>query len=70
MIHSYAISMHSEVTELELMNVVFPHPTRSELLQESVMSAFSRAIHFQTSFSTAAFLLSTSFYPNSAPEQN
>jgi dihydrolipoamide dehydrogenase len=32
--------------ELELMDAVFPHPTLSEAMHESVPSAYDRAIHF------------------------
>lgn len=35
-----------ESTEAELMATVFPHPTQSEALHESVLDAFDRALHF------------------------
>ena len=35
-----------ETTEKELMQTVFAHPTLSEMMHESVLSAYGRAIHF------------------------
>ena len=35
-----------ETTEAELMEAVFPHPTLSEMMHESVLDAYGRAIHF------------------------
>ena len=46
MIQGYAIAMALETTEAELMHTVFPHPTISEAMQESVLDAFDKAIHF------------------------
>jgi dihydrolipoamide dehydrogenase len=34
-----------ETTEAELMATVFPHPTLSEMLHESVLAAYGRALH-------------------------
>jgi dihydrolipoamide dehydrogenase len=34
-----------EATEAELMQNVYPHPTLSETLHESVLAAFDRVIH-------------------------
>ena len=34
-----------ETTEAELMQAVFPHPTISESMHESVLEAFDRALH-------------------------
>ena len=34
-----------ETTEIELMKTVFAHPTLSETLHESVLSAYDKAIH-------------------------
>ncbi len=45
LIHSSALAKHLECTEEELLNVVFPHPTLSEILQESVANAFGISIH-------------------------
>ena len=46
LIQGYAIARTLEATEAELMQTVFPHPTLSEAMQESVLDAFDRAIHF------------------------
>jgi len=37
--------MNLETTEDELINAVFPHPTVSETMHESVLAAYGRAIH-------------------------
>ncbi|AHC73628.1 dihydrolipoyl dehydrogenase [Candidatus Endolissoclinum faulkneri L5] len=46
LIHSYGIAMNLETTETELMHTIFPHPTLSEMIHESILHAYSRAIHF------------------------
>ena len=45
LIQGYAVAMTLETTEAELMETVFPHPTLSEMLHESVLDAYGRAIH-------------------------
>ena len=45
LIQGYAIAMTLETTEAELMHTVFPHPTLSEMMHESVLAAYGRAIH-------------------------
>ncbi|MEO6339483.1 MAG: dihydrolipoyl dehydrogenase [Caulobacteraceae bacterium] len=45
MIQGYALAMTLEATEAELMATVFPHPTMSEAMHESVLDAYGRAIH-------------------------
>ncbi len=45
MIQGYAIARHLETTESELMATIFPHPTLSEAMHESVLAAYGRAIH-------------------------
>lgn len=45
MIQGYAITMQMEGTEAELMHTVFPHPTLSEMMHESVLDAYGRAVH-------------------------
>jgi dihydrolipoamide dehydrogenase len=37
--------MQLETTEEDLMHTVFPHPTLSETMHESVLDAFGRVIH-------------------------
>ena len=34
-----------ETTEAELMSTLFPHPTLSEMMHESVLDAYGRALH-------------------------
>ncbi len=46
MIQGYVIARQLETTEEDLMHTVFPHPTLSEMMHESVLDAFGRAIHF------------------------
>jgi dihydrolipoamide dehydrogenase len=46
LIQGYVIARQLETTEAELMETVFPHPTLSEMMHESVLDAYGRAIHF------------------------
>ncbi len=45
LIQGYAVAMQAEVTERELMETVFPHPTLSEMMHEAVLDAYGRVIH-------------------------
>jgi dihydrolipoamide dehydrogenase len=45
LIQGYAVAMTLETTEAELMETVFPHPTLSEMMYESVLDAYDRGIH-------------------------
>ena len=45
LIQGFVIAMNLETTEEELIHSVFPHPTLSEMMHESVMAAYGRAIH-------------------------
>jgi dihydrolipoamide dehydrogenase len=45
MIQGYTVARTLETTETELMHTVFPHPTVSEAMHESVLDAFGRVIH-------------------------
>jgi dihydrolipoamide dehydrogenase len=45
LIQGFVIAMNCETTEEELMNSIFPHPTLSEMMHESVLDAYGRAIH-------------------------
>ncbi len=45
LIQGYAVAMTGELTEAELMETVFPHPTLSEMMHEAVLDAYDRAIH-------------------------
>lgn len=46
MIQGFGIAKTLETTEADLMHTVFPHPTLSEMMHESVLDAWGRAIHF------------------------
>ncbi|MGE0659676.1 MAG: dihydrolipoyl dehydrogenase, partial [Reyranellaceae bacterium] len=46
LIQGYSIARTLESTEAELMQSVFPHPTLSEMMHESVLDAYGRALHF------------------------
>jgi dihydrolipoamide dehydrogenase len=45
LIQGFAIGKTLETTEAELMATIFPHPTLSEMMHESVLDAFGRALH-------------------------
>ena len=45
LIQGYGIAKTLEGTELDLMHTVFPHPTLSEMMHESVLDAFGKVIH-------------------------
>jgi dihydrolipoamide dehydrogenase len=44
-IQGFVIAMNCETTEAELINSIFPHPTLSETMHESVLDAYGRVIH-------------------------
>ncbi|HIJ62157.1 MAG TPA: dihydrolipoyl dehydrogenase [Rhodospirillaceae bacterium] len=46
LIQGYMVAKTLETTEVELMHAVFPHPTLSEMMHESVLDAYGHAIHF------------------------
>ncbi|QIE54481.1 dihydrolipoyl dehydrogenase [Pikeienuella piscinae] len=46
LIQGYVVARTLETTEEDLMNSVFPHPTLSEMMHESVLNAYGRTIHF------------------------
>lgn len=45
LIQGFTVAKTMETTEDELIHTVFPHPTLSEMMHESVLDAFQRAIH-------------------------
>lgn len=45
MIQGYVVAKTMEGTELDLMHTIFPHPTLSEMMHESVLDAYGKAIH-------------------------
>ncbi len=46
LIQGYVVGRTLETTEAELMQTVFPHPTLSETMHESVLAAHDRALHY------------------------
>lgn len=45
LIQGYVVGRQLETTEEDLMQTVFPHPTLSEMMHESVLDAYGKAIH-------------------------
>ncbi len=45
LIQGFVIAMNLETTEEELMHTIFPHPTLSETMKESVLDAYGRALN-------------------------
>ncbi|WP_029065424.1 dihydrolipoyl dehydrogenase [Labrenzia sp. DG1229] len=45
LIQGYVVAMNLETTEEDLMHTVFPHPTLSEMMKESVLDAYGRALN-------------------------
>jgi len=45
LIQGYVVGRTLETTEEDLMHTVFPHPTLSEMMHESVLDAYDRVIH-------------------------
>ena len=45
LIQGYVIGRQLESTEEDLIQTIFPHPTLSEMMHESVLDAWDRAIH-------------------------
>jgi dihydrolipoamide dehydrogenase len=45
LIQGYTVGKQLETTEAELMQTVFPHPTLSEMMHESVLSAYGKTLH-------------------------
>jgi dihydrolipoamide dehydrogenase len=46
LIQGYTVGKTAELVETDFMNTVFPHPTLSEMMHESVLGAYGRALHF------------------------
>jgi dihydrolipoamide dehydrogenase len=46
LIQGYMVAKTLETTEVDLMHAIFPHPTLSEMMHESVLDAYGHAIHF------------------------
>ena len=45
LIQGFVVAMNLETTEEDLMHTVFPHPTLSEMMKESVLDAYDRVIN-------------------------
>ncbi len=45
LIQGYVVAMNLETTEEELMHIVFPHPTLSEMMKEAVLDAYGRVLN-------------------------
>ena len=45
LIQGYVVARQLETTEAELMHTIFPHPTLSEMMHESVLDAYGKALH-------------------------
>ena len=45
LIQGYVLGKTAELTEAEFMESIFPHPTLSEMMHESVLDAYGRALH-------------------------
>ncbi|MDZ5697736.1 dihydrolipoyl dehydrogenase [Chelativorans sp. M5D2P16] len=45
LIQGFVVAMNLETTEEELMHTVFPHPTLSEMMKESVLDAYGRTLN-------------------------
>ncbi len=46
LIQGYGIARTLESTEAELMQTIFAHPTLSEMMHESVLDAYGKALHY------------------------
>ena len=46
MIQGYVIGKTAELVEADFMHTIFPHPTLSEMMHESVLDAYGKVIHF------------------------
>jgi len=45
LVEGFVVAMNLETTEEELMHTIFPHPTLSEMMKESVLNAYGRALN-------------------------
>jgi dihydrolipoamide dehydrogenase len=45
LIQGYTVGKTAELVEADFMNTVFPHPTLSEMMHESVLGAYGKALH-------------------------
>ena len=45
LIQGYTVGKQAELVEADFMQTVFPHPTLSEIMHESVLAAYGKALH-------------------------
>ena len=45
LISTFALGKQMEATEEDFMHTIFPHPSLSEMIHESVLDAFGKVIH-------------------------
>jgi dihydrolipoamide dehydrogenase len=45
MISAYLVGKQAELVEKDFMQTIFPHPTMSEMMHESVLDAFGKCLH-------------------------
>jgi dihydrolipoamide dehydrogenase len=45
LIQGFVVAMNLETTEEELMHTIFPHPTLSEMMKESVLDAYGKVLN-------------------------
>ena len=45
LIQGYTVGKQAELVEKDFMQTVFPHPTLSEMMHESVLAAYGKALH-------------------------
>ena len=45
LIQGFGLARSAELVEQDLMHAVFPHPTLSEMMHESVLDAYGRVMH-------------------------
>jgi dihydrolipoamide dehydrogenase len=45
MISAFLVGKQAELVEKDFMHTIFPHPTMSEMMHESVLDAFGKCLH-------------------------
>ena len=45
LVQGFVVAMNLETTEEELMHTIFPHPTLSEVMKESVLDAYGKVLN-------------------------
>jgi dihydrolipoamide dehydrogenase len=45
LIQGFVVAMNLETTEEDLMHTIFPHPTLSEMMKESVLDAYGKVLN-------------------------